>query len=816
MVWILARDFPAFNPERPQTFSKVLNPHGLWLPASSSGLSSGSVSRTIVTARRLRTAAISAAIALAADPARVADAGQNARTDSLLAIDGPPPPAAPEVIARDASGRATIRAIRLTEPIRLDGQLDEAIYTTFVPMSGFIQVEPQGGALATEQTEAWVMFDADQVFVGIRCRDSHPERMVANEMRRDNNNIYSNEYIGVHLDTFHDQRNAYYFSTTPLGGRGDGQITNEKQYNGDLNPIWDVHVGRFDGGWTAEFAIPFKSLRYRPGRAQIWGFNIERLTKWKNELSFLTRMPMAMGNRAFLQVSAAATLVGIEAPRPRNLEIKPYVTSNLTTDVAATPRVSNDVGAAAGLDVKYGVTQNLTADFSYNTDFAQVEADEQQVNLTRFSLFFPEKRDFFLENQGTFAFGGAGTQFGGTGTSDTPILFYSRRIGLNQVTADGRVAIVPIDAGGRLTGRVGRFEVGLLNIQVGDEPLSGSRPTNFSVVRLKRDILRRSSIGLLYAGRSVNPGGSGRNDAYGVDGAFAFFDNLSINTYWARSRTPDLEGDDTSYRLQVDYAGDRYGVQLERLLVGDHFNPEVGFVRRDDILRHFGLFRFSPRPKSSTRVRKFISTASIARIENGNGRLETRSIDGEFAVQFQNSDQLTLHYTRAYEFLAQTFRIAPGVVLPIAGYEFDFVRGQFNFGRQRLVSGNVSVESGAFYDGHRTAVGVGSGRLSISPRLSIEPSVSINWVDLVEGTFTTRLVGSRITYTMTPRVFASALVQYNSSNETLAANVRLRWEYRPGSELFIVYNEQRDTLTPWFPAISNRALLLKINRLFRY
>ena len=378
------------------------------------------------------------------------------------------------------------------------------------------------------------------------------------------------------------------------------------------------------------------------------------------------------------------------------------------------------------------------------------------------------------------------------------------------------MAVVPIQAGGRLTGRLGRFEVGLLNMQADDEPLSGSRPTNFSVIRVRRDLLRRSSIGLLYTARSVNPSGEGRNDTYGLDGTFAFFDNLAFNTYWARTQTPGLSGEDTSYRLQMDYAGDRYGVQMERLLVGDNFTPEVGFVRRDNFLKNFGLFRFSPRPKSIKRVRKFLYTGSIAHIENGAGRLETRSIDGEFATQFQNSDQLTVHYTRAYEFLAQPFRIAPGVTLPVAGYEFDTVRGQFNFGRQRRVSGNMSLESGSFYSGHRTAVGVGSGRLSFSPQLSIEPSLSINWVDLPEGAFTTRLVGSRVTYTMTPRMFASALLQYNTSNNTLAANVRLRWEYRPGSELFIVYNEQRDTLTPRFPDISNRAFLFKINRLFRF
>src|SRR6185295_9182804 len=229
---------------------------------------------------------------------RAGEAGQSATTpqppaartepaepaDLPFAFDGPPPPVAPEVVTRDAAGRATIRAVRLTSPLRIDGHLDEAVYTSVAPTSDFIQVEPNGGAPATEQTEVWVLFDSDHVYVSLRCRDSHPERMVANEMRRDHNNMFQNEYVGVLLDTFYDRRNALYFATTPLGGRADGQITNEKEYNGDLNPIWDLEVARVDEGWTAEFAIPFKSLRYRPGRAQIWGFNVERFTKWKNEL----------------------------------------------------------------------------------------------------------------------------------------------------------------------------------------------------------------------------------------------------------------------------------------------------------------------------------------------------------------------------------------------------------------------------------------------------------------------------------------------------------------------------------------------------
>ena len=476
--------------------------------------------------------------------------------------------------------------------------------------------------------------------------------------------------------------------------------------------------------------------------------------------------------------------------------------SDLTSDLAAAPRISNELGGDVGLDVKYGVTPNLAADFTYNTDFAQVEADEQQVNLTRFSLFFPEKREFFLENQGTFTFGGVSS---GGRAGDTPILFYSRRIGLNGAR------VVPIEAGGRLTGKIGRFSLGLLNIQSDDEPVSETRATNFSVVRVKRDLLGRSSIGVLYTRRA--DGGTGRNDAYGVDADFVFLDNVTINSYWAQTRTPGLEGDDTSHRLRLNYAGDRYGVELERLAVGDDFNPEVGFMRRDDMRRHYGQLRFSPRPRSIEAVRKFSWTTSLEHIENGSGQLETRDWNGAFGIEFENSDRFNVSYNRTYEFLPEGFDIATGVTLPVGGYEFDTGRISYNFGRQRPVAGNVSVQHGTFYSGYKTTFGVSRVRMIFSPQLSIEPRYSVNWVDLAEGAFTTHLAGSRVTYTMTPKMFVSTLLQYNSGNDSISTNARLRWEYQPGSELFLVYNEQRDTLTPRFPELVNRALILKFNRL---
>ena len=272
-----------------------------------------------------------------------------------------------------------------------------------------------------------------------------------------------------------------------------------------------------------------------------------------------------------------------------------------------------------------------------------------------------------------------------------------------------------------------------------------------------------------------------------------------------------------SYRGQVDYNGDRYGLQLDRLVVGDDFNPEVGFLRRDDMERSFGSFRFSPRPQSIASVRKVSWSGHIDSITDRAGVLETREAQGQFGVEFSNSDQLNLAYTRSYDLLTQPFRIAPNVTIPIGGYSFQDVRASFALGQQRTLSGSLLFQHGSFFSGDKTTVGFSRGRLELTPQLSVEPSISLNWVDLPEGRFTTQLVTARTTYTVTPLMFVSAFLQYNSSNNSLGTNLRIRWEYRPGSELFVVYNEQRDTLTPnAYPELENRAFVVKINRLLRF
>ncbi len=764
--------------------------------------------------RRSFTMAVAVLMVIAAGAVLAEETGSQAGSPAPLTgplelpftFDGPPPPVPPAVVSRDDSGRATVRAVPLAAPLRIDGRLDEPLYDTVPPISDFIQVEPQPGEPATDRTDVWITFDETTVFVSLRCWQD-PDRIAANDMRRDG--FAEDDYVDIVLDTFFDRRNAVIFTVYASGGRFDAQITDEREMNVDWNPVWDLRTGRFEGGWTAEAEIPFRSLRYRPGSSQIWGINLQRYTQWKNESSTLNRIPEARSTMGIMQMSLAATLVGLESPpASRNLEFKPYLVADMVTDRLATPEISDEVDADLGIDIKYGVSQNLTADFTYNTDFAQVENDQQQVDLTRFSLFFPEKRDFFLENQGTFGFGGrrAGG-FGGSG--DTPALFYSRRIGLHR----GRA--VPIEAGARLTGRTGRYTLGLLNIQSDDEPLSGAIATNFGVMRVKRDILRRSSVGVIYTRRSIDQTGTGRNEAYGVDGTFAFFDNLTFNTYWAETSTPGLTDDDASYRLRMDYNGDRYGVRLERLRVGGNFNPGIGFVRRPDMRSSYGEFRFSPRPAGSRLVRKYSWTGSMSYIENGAGLVETREAEAEFGIEFHSGDELELTYVQAYEFLPFPFPIASDITLGVGGYDFDYVEVQLQLGQQRRLSGGFFFEVGDFYSGRKTSLGWGWGRVSLSPRLLLEPGISFNRVELPAGEFDVELVDLRAIYTMTPRMFVSALFQYDSESRGLAANVRLRWEYQPGSELFVVYNEQRDTLTRGFPGLNNRALIVKVTRLFQ-
>ena len=721
--------------------------------------------------------------------------------------------AQPPAIAnpREPRPTPTVRAHRVDSPIRIDGRLDEEAYGRLEAITDFVQQEPDEYAPATERTEAWIFFDADNVYVSARNWESQPNRRVANEMRRDTAQLRQNDTFAVLFDTFHDKRNGYIFYANAIGGMADSQVTDEGPPNADWNTVWDVRTGEFDGGWVIEMAIPFKSLRYQPGRDQTWGVNLRRVVRWKNEWSYLAQVPRALTTfRGILKVSSAATLEGMQVPSgSRNLEFKPFALAGVSTDNTVTPRLSNDTNARIGGDMKYGITQNITADLTINTDFAQVEVDEQQVNLTRFNLFFPEKRDFFLEGLGTFAFAGRASAGLAAGTGDTPYLFFSRRIGLDQSR------VIPIRAGGRVTGKARNVTFGALNVQTGDDDAARIEEANFTVLRAKADVLRRSSIGGMLTHRTATPGRIGANDGFGVDTALSFYQNVRIDAYLAGTRTEGRDGNNLSYRGFFDYNADKVGVQAERLVVEPNFLPEIGFVRRTDMRRNFALARYSPRPRTIPNLRRLTGQANLAYITNNQDRLDTRDATARFEAEFTNSDVFSVSYTDNFERLVRPFAIAPGVNIPIGAYDFHTARAGYVAGQQRPYSGEIVFETGPFYDGDRRSIALNSGRMQITPQVSLEPSFSINWIDLVQGSFTLKVARTRATYTITPRMFVSGIVQYNSAATSFGSNVRFRWEYRPGSELFVVFNEERNTLASGFPNLSGRALIVKINRLFR-
>jgi len=724
----------------------------------------------------------------------------------------------PDMIVTPRAGPTppTIRAVRATAPIRIDGRLDEPVYAETRPVADFVQQEPDEGAAATERTEAWILFDDDRIVVSARCFETRPERRIANEMRRDTSQLRQNDTFTVLFDTFHDRRNGYIFSANAIGGLGDSQVTDEGPPNTDWNTVWEVQTENFEGGWTIEMSIPFKSLRYQPGREQSWGINLRRSVRWKNEWSYLGQVPRALTTfRGIVKVSSAAPLVGLQTPAgSRTIELKPYALTGVTTDNTTVPVLSSDGTGRLGGDLKYGVTENLTADLTVNTDFAQVEVDEQQVNLTRFNLFFPEKRDFFLENLGVFAFAGRASAGFAAGTGLAPYLFFSRRIGLDA----GRVA--PLEVGGRLTGRTGAYTVGVLAARTGDVQGTGTLtnidPAAFGVVRVKRDVLRRSSLGGMVTYRSATPGRVGSNLGYGVDANFSFYQNVSLNGYLAGTQTELRSGENLSYGASFNYNGDRYGVTADRLVVEPNFLPEIGFIRRTDMRRNFGQFRYSPRPANVPHIRKFTMQGGFTYLTNNLNRLDTRESAALFQTEFINTDVIGVSYTDVFDRLVRPFDVSTSIRIPVGAYDMHTLQLSYTGGPQRKASGTLLYETGTYYDGTQQSVSLSAARIEITPRISIEPSASLNFIDLPQGAFTATVVRSRATFTLTPRLYVSGIVQYNSATTSAGSNFRLRWEYLPGSELFVVYTDDYHTEAHvGLPTLRNRALVIKINRLFR-
>jgi hypothetical protein len=389
-------------------------------------------------------------------------------------------------------------------------------------------------------------------------------------------------------------------------------------------------------------------------------------------------------------------------------------------------------------------------------------------------------------------------------------MFFSRRIGLSNGQA------VPVIAGGRVTGRTGRYTLGAVNIQTDDKAEARAVSTNFTAVRIKRDILRRSNVGVIATRRSPTARGIDENLTYGADLNLFLFRNVSANAYYARTDSPGLDGGQQSYRGRFDVIGDRYGVVAEHLLIGPAFNPEVGFVRRTDMRRSSAELRFSPRPMKADRVRKYSLVGSVDYITNAAATsLEEREISVSFNTEYQIGDSFNVEWAHIYELVPVDFAINPGTIVPAGSYEYQSVRAEYALGVQRKVSGRLFAGYGSLYDGTKTETGYG-GRIALVPQFALEPSVSLNWVRLPFGDFSAPVVSSRIIFTPNARTALSSLIQYNGSSRTLSTSARLRWEYRGGSELFVVYSDGRNASVAGYPDLMNRSFAVKATRLLRF
>ena len=701
----------------------------------------------------------------------------------------------------------TLRAHRIddAEDIEIDGRLEESVWRSAMAISGFRQREPFEGEPATEDTEVRILYNDQYLYIGIWAHDSEPERILGRSLERDAQLGLSgrgpsggDDAIAIILDTFHDRRNAFYFATNPQGAIVDGYITDE-DHDADLNwdAVWDVSARITSEGWTAEMEIPLRTIRFfgREG-PQTWGFNVARVIARKNEQSLWTAW--SRDNEGLNRISRAGELVDLQSlPASPSFQLKPYVLGESGQDYEARPDGGIAFDGQVGLDAKYTLVSGLVLDLTVNTDFAQVEADEEQIDLTRFSLFFPEKREFFLENAGIFQFG-----TGGGFRAPDLLLFFSRRIGIEEDL------IVPMIAGARISGRTGKQTIGFLNVLTGREGAAGAPLTNFAVGRVKRDIGQRSYLGAIATGR-VEEGGR-RNVAAGIDWNIWLTQNMALEGFIAGVNENRPNFNDYSARLSLDYTADVVGWRADHIEIGPEMLPGIGFVRRTDIAETSGSLRVTPRPQVLG-LRKIDIRNSFNYISTQRSR---RTLDKRWEINFSpewnTGDEARLELAWQSQRLLQSFELDDTVVVPVGVYEDWTLRGSVESTRARTFFGELGGGGGGFWGGHRWFV---EGDLAFnSPHVGLELGYEHNDVDIPSGAFTTDLIRSRIRLALNTKLFGNALIQYNSQSGAFSANVRINFIYRPGSDLFIVFNETRGISGGrWDPEA--RALIVKLTYL---
>jgi len=702
----------------------------------------------------------------------------------------------------------------------IDGRVDDTVWAAAEPFDTFIQQEPNEGEAATERTEIRFLLDERILYVAVVCFDSEPANILVSQSRRDAD-LDDTDSIRILLDTFNDGQNAFVFGTNPFGIEYDGQVRAEGQTGqigggggGGLNVNWDgdwmVRTQMTERGWEAEFAIPLKTLRYNPGQERTWGVNAVRNIRRKNEQVFLSPVPRGYGLQ---RVSVAGKLQALSLPVRRDIKLLPYVSGSVNDDRTRTTDTVDRSGDV-GFDVKWGVRADLTLDLTVNTDFAQVEADVEQVNLTRFPLFFPEKRPFFLENAQLF-------QLGQPQNVD---LFFSRRIGLS---ASGQ----PIDiiAGGRLSGKVGGYNVALLNMQTRStfDERSGETvapANNFTVARIQREV-GRSTFGGMYVGR-LGTGSRAADDdynrAYGLDLGWQATTNGRLTTFVARTDSSLTRGaSDYAGRASYTYTNNVWGAGGAYTHVGERFNPEVGFLRRRGYRSLEGRYSLSYQPTQWPWIRRIQPHTNFTTYLNLQNDLESSQGHWHFFdIMTRSGARFGYLFETAQDRPQRAFTIYEDVTgrqVVIPAGDYAWTRGVFE-GHTNLsapLSASLLHRVGSYYDGdyHGWQLTLG---LRLGARLLSEVGWSRDDVTLPGGRFRNDLVPVNVSYAFTSLASLQGLVQYNRQASTLSSNVRLALLDRSGTGFFLVYNHRRDTSARRPDELLGRSFVVKYTRLFDY
>jgi hypothetical protein len=713
--------------------------------------------------------------------------------------------------AQEGEPRAARRAhaTRTASPPRIDGRLDEPAWQAAQPIGELVQVLPLQGVPPSEASDVRILYDDDALYIGLRFFDRRPDEILITTRERDRM-LETDDRFKLVLDTFHDCRSAFYFVMNAAGAKGDALINdNGRDFNRPWDGIWDGAAQIDEQGWSAELAIPFKTLSFREGGG-VWGLNLERHIGRTREDA---RWSGATRDTSVFAVADAGELDGLAGLRQGlGLDVVPFYVAALNNDFRTD---DTDLLGEPGLDAFYKITSNLTFSFTLNTDFAETEVDARQTNLTRFPLFFPEQRDFFLQDAGLFGFASFSNTGNGAGGADV-IPFFSRRIGLSPTGEE-----VPILAGAKFTGRAGAYNLGLLDIQTDDhDDLDGK---NLFVARVTRNVGEQSTVGgIVTVG---DPSSSRTSAVFGLDATYRSSSfrggKTLVASAWALASDEETSGEDKAFGAALEYPNDLWNWQLSAQEIQANFTPSLGFVPRAEIRKYAGEIEYGPR--LGTAVRRIVFGAEGEAVTDLANELEAASIEVRpLGIEWESGDQLELAWEHDLDEIQDEefpppspgFEIHPGVFVPVGEYDFDHFYVQFESAAERPFALAAGVSVGEFYDGDRLGTDLEIAWRS-GPLFTTSLEYEQNDVDLPGGEFTTQLVRYRAKFSFSPELSWNTLVQWDNDSKTVGLQSRLRWIPTPLQEVFLVFNQLIDeddgSIAPLFEELS-----FKISYTFRF